>query len=206
MNRNYQKELDGLIAELEKSGRVPRLFLHSCCAPCSSYCLEYLSKYFEITLFYYNPNIYPPKEYTERVEEQKRLIGELEPGNGIRFVEGRYEPEKFYEAAKGLEKEPEGGERCFRCYELRLREAAKLAKEGGFDYFTTSLSISPMKRADKLMEIGIKLGEEFGVAYLPSDFKKKGGYQRSVVISKEHNLYRQDYCGCVFSLRSTDTA
>lgn len=206
MNRNYQRELDGLITEQEKSGCIPSLFLHSCCAPCSSYCLEYLSEYFKVTLFYYNPNIYPPQEYTTRVEEQKRLIEELMPKNPIRFMEGRYEPREFYTAVKGLEKEPEGGERCIKCYELRLKEAAKFAKEGGFDYFTTSLSISPLKKADKLMEIGTKLSEEFGVAYLPSDFKKKGGYQRSVLMSKEHHLYRQDYCGCIFSLRTTDTA
>ena len=211
MNKvNYQLELEKIIKKLPDSHR--KLFLHSCCAPCSSYCLEYLRKYFEITVFYYNPNISMPEEYRLRVEEQKRLIAELnaqtescgveggrERVNLISIVEGAYEPERFYEIAKGLEKCPEGGERCFKCYELRLSEAAILAKEGGYDYFTTTLTISPLKNAQKLNEIGLRLGNEYGVAYLASDFKKKGGYQRSIELSKEHGLYRQDYCGCIYS-------
>ena len=198
---NYQKELDKLIQELEAQGRVPRLLLHSCCAPCSSYVLEYLSNYFSITVFYYNPNIYPPEEFGKRVEEQQRLIGELPAKHPVSFLEGPYEPERFYDMARGLEALPEGGERCFRCYRLRLEEAAQMARAGGFDYFTTTLSISPLKNAQKLNEIGAYLAEEYKVPYLFSDFKKKNGYKRSTELSAQYGLYRQDYCGCVFSLR-----
>lgn len=199
--RNYQRELDGLIEQLKKKGSVPSLLLHSCCAPCSSYVLEYLSDYFEITLFYYNPNIYPETEYHKRVEEQRRLIGEMPLRHEVKFAEGIYDSQRFYEMARGLEKEAEGGERCFRCYELRLREAAKAAKEQGCDYFTTTLSISPLKNAEKLAEIGEALAVEYGILYLPSDFKKKNGYRRSVELSAEYGLYRQNYCGCIFSRR-----
>lgn len=198
---NYQKELEKTIGRLERENRVPRLLLHSCCAPCSSYVLEYLSRYFEITVFYYNPNIYPESEYSRRIVEQQRLIGELPARHPVSFVAGHYEKERFYEMAKGLEDVKEGGERCMRCYELRLREAAELAREGAYDYFTTTLSISPLKNAAKLNEIGIRLGREYGVEYLLSDFKKKNGYKRSIELSREHHLYRQDYCGCVYSYR-----
>lgn len=197
--RNYQKELDGLIENLQKENKVPRLLLHSCCAPCASYVLEYLSKYFEITVFYYNPNIYPPDEYTERALEQKRFIEQFPAKYKISYVEGSYDTKRFYDMARGMEKIPEGGERCFRCYELRLRESAKLAKEGGFDYFTTTLSISPLKNAEKLNEIGEALEAEYGVKHLTSDFKKKNGYKRSTELSREYDLYRQNYCGCIFS-------
>lgn len=207
MNKvNYQAELEKLIKQLPDRHR--RLFLHSCCAPCSSYCLEYLRKYFDVTVFYYNPNISFGEEYRHRVEELKRLVEELNKdaagGNPIELEEGPYEPERFFEAVKGMEDCPEGGERCFVCYELRLREAAKRAAEGGYDFFTTTLTISPLKNAQKLNEIGQRLGEEYGVACLPSDFKKKGGYQRSIELSREHKLYRQDYCGCVFSKRERE--
>jgi hypothetical protein len=201
MNRNYQKELDQILAECEKQGRIPRLFLHSCCAPCSSYVLEYLSEYFEITVFFYNPNIYPPEEYQKRVEEIRRLVSEMPFRHPVTLVEGRYEPEKFFAMAKGLEDVPEGGERCFRCYRLRLEEAAKLAAEGGYDYFTTTLTISPLKNAEKLNEIGEELSDLYQVAHLPSNFKKKNGYKRSIELSCEYDLYRQNYCGCVFSRR-----
>lgn len=197
--KNYQRLLEAKIEQLQKDGKVPSLFLHSCCAPCSSYVLEYLSQYFQITVFYYNPNIYPDEEYDKRVQEQEQFIARLLAKNPISFVEGNFDKERFYEMAKGLEKVPEGGERCFRCYELRLREAAIKAREGGFDYFTTTLSISPMKNAQKLNEIGLKLQEEYGVTYLCSDFKKKNGYKRSVELSAEYGMYRQDYCGCVYS-------
>ena len=200
MNRNYQKELDNIIAGHGQRREAPTLFLHSCCAPCSSYVLEYLSAFFRITVFYYNPNIYPAEEYEKRVEEQKNLIEKLPSVYPIKFVEGVYDKERFYEMAKGLEQVPEGGERCFRCYELRLRETARLAAERGFDYFTTTLTISPLKNAAKLNEIGGLLGEEYQTVWLPSDFKKKNGYKRSIELSKEYNLYRQDYCGCVFSV------
>lgn len=196
---NYQKELDKIIERLEKSGEVPRLLLHSCCAPCSSYVLEYLSQYFEITVFYYNPNIYPDSEYTKRIVEQQTLISSMEVKHPISFAAGNYDRDRFYRMAEGMEDMKEGGTRCFRCYELRLRETAELAKAGGYDYFTTTLSISPLKNAQKLNEIGVRIGKECGVEYLVSDFKKKNGYKRSVELSKEYGLYRQDYCGCEFS-------
>lgn len=204
MKRNYQKELDELLETLKEHKEVPTLFLHSCCAPCSSYVLEYLSEYFSITVFYYNPNIYPEEEYDKRVEEQKHFIGRFPAKHTISFVEGTYDKDRFYEQTRGLEQIPEGGARCFICYELRLREAAEYAKEYGMDYFTTTLSISPMKNAEKLNEIGEKLAQEYGVQYLNSDFKKKNGYKRSVELSGEYGMYRQDYCGCVFSMQERE--
>lgn len=202
--RNYQKELDKLIENIKKEGRVPRLFLHSCCAPCSSYVLEYLSQYFEITVFFYNPNISLEEEYRKRSDEIRRLAAEMPFTHPVHIVEGAYDPKVFYEMARGLEKIPEGGERCFKCYRLRMEEAAKLAKEGGYDYFTTTLSISPLKNAAKINEIGEELAEIYGVAHLPSDFKKKNGYKRSIELSHEYDLYRQNYCGCVFSKREQE--
>ena len=205
---NYQLELDKLIKELQQKQtdaacHVPRLLLHSCCAPCSSYVLEYLSQYFEITVLYYNPNIFPEEEYQKRVAEQKRLIAELPAKNPIAFIEGRYQPEEFFAVAKGLEDVPEGGERCLKCFRLRLEEAAKLAAEGGYDYFTTTLSISPLKNAQALNEIGQEVAELYKVPHLPSDFKKRGGYQRSIELSREYELYRQNFCGCVYSMRES---
>ena len=174
MNKvNYQKQLDELLRQLPEKESKKKLLLHSCCAPCSSYVLEYLRQYFDITVLYYNPNITEREEYEKRAAEQKRLIREMN--------------------------EEADGERCFKCYEIRLREAARIAREQGFDYFTTTLTISPLKNADKLNEIGNRLAEEYGVAFLPSDFKKKNGYKRSVELSEKYGLYRQDYCGCVFS-------
>lgn len=205
MNKiNYQLALDKIIEENQKQQKVPSLLMHSCCAPCSSYCLTYLAQYFRITIFYYNPNISPETEYKKRVKEQIRLIRSLDVKYPISFVEGTYEPEKFYEMAKGLEEVKEGGIRCFACYEMRQREAAYYAKEHGFDYFTTTLSVSPHKNALKLNEIGLWLQEEVGVAYLVSDFKKKGGYLQSIELSKKYDLYRQDYCGCEFSKRQRE--
>ena len=202
--RNYQKELEAELSNIEKEGRAPTLFLHSCCAPCSSYVLEYLSQYFEITVFYYNPNIYPESEYTKRIWEQQKLIEELPAKHPISFMAGPYDKERFYEMASGLEHVKEGGARCMKCYELRLREAARIAKNAGFDYFTTTLSISPLKKAERLNEIGQRLGEEYEVEYLLSDFKKKNGYKRSIELSKIYGLYRQDYCGCEFSMENRD--
>ena len=243
-SRNYQKELDKIIDRIaeQQTGRredfvedyAPRLLLHSCCAPCSSYVLEYLRNYFRITVFYYNPNITEDEEYRKRVVEQKRLIeaynaklreqaegavaylsepveqetttavasGPERRGYPIEVIEGDYEPERFFDTARGLEQCPEGGERCFACYALRLGETAKRAGAGDYDYFTTTLSISPLKNAVKLNEIGERLSQEYGVAWLPSDFKKRDGYKRSIELSKEYDLYRQDYCGCVYSRRS----
>lgn len=203
---NYQKELDSLIKKIEREEKVPRLLLHSCCAPCSSYVLEYLSSYFEITVLYYNPNIYPESEYTKRIWEQQKLIDELPARYPISFIAGPYDKELFYEMTEGLENVREGGVRCFKCYELRLREAAQIAKEAEFDYFTTTLSISPLKNTQKLNEIGLKLAEEYNVSYLVSDFKKKNGYKRSIELSKMYGLYRQDYCGCEFSMRERQAA
>lgn len=206
VNRNFQKELETIIEQNEKDGVVPSLLLHSCCAPCSSYCLEYLSRYFKITVLYYNPNLYPAEEYDRRVSEQRRLIAALPSENEISLVEMRGEPEEFYLAVKGLEHIREGGERCFACFRLRLERAAEYAGKNGFDYFTTTLTISPLKNAAKLNEIGEDVAERFNVRHLPSDFKKKNGYKRSVELSKTYELYRQDYCGCVFSKREREQA
>lgn len=197
--RNYQKELDKVTEALEKEGRRPRLLLHSCCAPCSSYVLEYLTRYFQVTVYYYNPNIFPPEEYEARAGEQRRLIEDMALPGHVGFEAGEYRPEDFYGAAKGRETEAEGGERCFACYELRLSRTAQKAAEEGYDYFTTTLSVSPLKNAEKLNEIGCRLSGVWGVPYLLSDFKKKNGYKRSVELSGEYGLYRQNYCGCVYS-------
>ena len=202
MKQNYQRLLDQTILQLQEQGRVPRLLLHACCAPCSSYVLEYLSAYFSIIVFYYNPNIYPDEEYNKRVAEQKAFIERFPAKHPIFFVEGDFDKERFYEVTKGLENEPEGGKRCQQCFRLRLEETAKLAKEMQMDYFTTTLSISPMKNAQMLNEIGGALAKDYGISYLYSDFKKREGYKRSVELSKEYGMYRQDYCGCVFSYRS----
>ncbi len=205
MNKqNYHIKMLQMIEEYCDENKVPKLLLHSCCAPCSSYCLELLSQHFEITVFYYNPNIYPPEEYAMRVEEQDRFIHEFPAKHPITFVEGSYDTAKFYEMAKGMEDVKEGGERCFACYELRLRESAEYAKENGFDFFTTTLSISPLKNAAKLNEIGENLEKEYGIKYLYSDFKKQNGYKRSTEISNEYDMYRQYYCGCVYSKKQRD--
>ena len=203
MNRNYQKELDKILFQLEQTGEVPVLLLHSCCAPCSSYVLEYLSSYFKITVFYYNPNIYPEEEYWKRVEEQKRFIRKIPQKYPITFKEGKFEPDRYYSEVKGLEKEPEGGARCEKCFRLRLSEAVKIALEEQADYVTTTLTISPLKNAPLLNQIGEELTKDTKVKWLPSDFKKKNGYKRSTELSDEYHLYRQNYCGCVFSIRSS---
>lgn len=199
MKENYQIILNKTIEEIQKNGETPSLLLHSCCAPCSSYVLEYLSEYFNITVFYYNPNISPAEEFSKRAREQKRLISEMPLKNKVSFTEGKYDCERFYEISKGLEHVKEGGERCFKCYRLRLEETAKAAKNGGFNYFTTTLSISPLKNAQILNAIGRELSEIYAVPYLFSDFKKKEGYKRSCELSKTYSLYRQNYCGCVYS-------
>lgn len=193
---NYQKRLDEIIENLQGT---PRLLMQCCCAPCSSYCVEYLSKYFEITVLFYNPNIYPTEEYDHRKSELKRLISEMKTKNPVKMLDCDFESEKFYQMAKGMENCREGGERCFKCYDLRLSKTAQTARKNGFDYFTTTLTISPLKNAQKINEIGNKLAEEYGVAFLPSDFKKRNGYKRSIELSREYGLYRQNYCGCVYS-------
>ena len=199
--RNYQRELDEKIEQMMKEGIVKKLLLHSCCAPCSSYCLEYLSQYFEITVLYYNPNIFPETEYQYRISEQQRLIEALPAVHPISFRSLIYSPEEFYQAARGMENEPEGGERCKACFRLRLERTAKMAREEDFDFFTTTLSISPLKNATVLNTIGEELAEKYGVSYLNSDFKKRNGYKRSVELSAKYGLYRQDYCGCEYSRR-----
>ena len=205
MNKvNYQKKLDNIIERNKREDILPSLLLHSCCAPCSSYTIEYLSSYFKISVLYYNPNISPKEEYEKRKAEQIRLIHSLPVKNKVEFVDCDYDCNEFFDIAKGYEQCREGGERCFRCYELRLRKTAEEAKKGGFDYFCTTLSISPLKNAQKINEIGERLGEEFGVAWLPSDFKKREGYKRSIELSREFNLYRQNFCGCVYSRREAE--
>ncbi|WP_026669069.1 epoxyqueuosine reductase QueH [Butyrivibrio sp. AE3006] len=215
MNKvNYAKELEKKIDEFQKDGRIPSLLLHACCAPCSSYCLEYLRQFFDITVFYYNPNIMNEPEYRKRVEEEKRLIAEynrqVETGNfegmnsdasarKIDIIEGDYVVKDFLDAVKGLESCPEGGDRCTKCFELRLEESAKVAADKGFDFFTTTLTISPLKDADRLNRIGNEMAQKYNTHFLPSDFKKKEGYKRSIELSHKFDLYRQDFCGCEFS-------
>jgi len=199
MKQNYQLILDKTLSDIVASNARPRLLLHACCAPCSSYVLEYLSDIFDITLFFFNPNISPKEEYVFRENELKRLVEEMGLAEKVRFISTDYDPQAFFDVARGLESLPEGGERCKRCYALRLEAAAKEAHERGFDYFTTTLSISPYKNAQWLCEIGGELADRYGVAYLYSDFKKRGGYKRSCELSAKYGLYRQDYCGCVYS-------
>ena len=208
MNKvNYQREMEQIIVDITQKEKVCTLLLHSCCAPCSSYVLENLSQFFKITVFFYNPNISASHEYAKRLEEQKRLItsfnkkGDKQP---IAIIEGNYEPALFLEQSKGLEDCPEGRERCFGCYQLRLEETAKLAaaQSNQYDYFTTTLTISPLKDAEKINEIGQSLSNAYNISWLPSDFKKKNGYKRSIELSTAYDLYRQDYCGCSFSKRS----
>lgn len=198
---NFQKKTDEYIREMQERGERGRLLLHSCCAPCSSYCLEYLRQYFDITDFFFNPNITNDEEYTKRADEIERLISEYNKKDDgrINYVPGRYSPEEFTEAVKGLEREPEGGLRCVKCFRLRLYETARYAAENGFDCFTTTLTISPLKNASVLNYLGQEAAAKFGTVFLPSDFKKRGGYQRSIELSHEYGLYRQDYCGCIFS-------
>lgn len=194
---NFQKELEKVLKTLE--GQKPRLLLHACCAPCSSYVLEYLANYFKITVFFYNPNITDEGEYKKRVEEVKRLISEMDLPSEVDVLEGRYEPEEFFKMARELELEPEGGSRCYECYKMRLREAAYIAAKYEYPYFTTTLSISPHKNAIWINEIGKKMEEEYGGYFLPSDFKKKNGFKRSIELSEQYHLYRQNFCGCVYS-------
>lgn len=199
MKTNYQLKLEEIIKKEE--GKIPTLLLHSCCAPCSSYVLEYLSKYFKITIVYYNPNISPKEEYDKRLEEQKRLIGELKTINPVTLDECDYDNAVYEQTIKGLEKEPERGSRCTKCFRLRLEYTVKKAKELGFDYFGTTLSVSPYKNSNLLNEIGKELSDKYNIPYLYSDFKKKEGYKRSIELSRIYNLYRQDYCGCKYSKR-----
>lgn len=195
---NYELVMEEVLNNLPQNP-VPRILLQSCCAPCSSYVLERLMPYFDITIFYYNPNIEPKEEYEKRKQEEKNFIAQLQGPHKLDMIDCDYDNELFHEVVKGLEQEKEGGARCFKCYDLRLRATAIKAKEGHYDYFATTLTVSPYKNATKLNEIGYELEKEFGISYLPSDFKKKNGYKRSIELSKEYGLYRQDYCGCIYS-------
>ena len=197
--RNYQKELDSFIKDIREAGSKPRLLLHCCCAPCSSYVTEYLHEFFDITVFFYNPNITETAEYEKRKAELKRYLREVSFGDKIAWIDADHDPDAFFEMAKGLEDEPERGKRCEGCFRLRLEKTARTAAEHGFTLFCTTLSISPHKNAELLMSVGEEIAERYGIRYLPSDFKKKGGYQRSIELSGEYGLYRQNYCGCVFS-------
>ena len=203
MKHNYQLELDKIIESL---GDNCRLLLHSCCAPCSSYVLEYLTEYFDITVYYYNPNITSGDEYKKRIDEERRLIGLLPVRRPVKFIAGEYEPELFLRLARGREELAEGGARCFDCYRLRLDRTARYMAEhlGMYDYFATTLTLSPHKNAEKLNEIGFEVAAKYGVNYLPSDFKKREGYKRSIELSREYGLYRQDYCGCEYSRRARE--
>lgn len=199
MKRNYSKELDKVMETLRREGKRPTLLLHACCAPCSSAVLEQLTEQFQVSVLFFNPNISPKTEFDKREDELERLIREMPAARDAKMIRTAYEPSAFFEAVRGMEDIPEGGERCFVCYRLRLEAAAQYAKEHGFDYFATTLTISPLKNAAKLNEIGEELALQYGVMHLPSDFKKKDGYKRSITLSKEYDLYRQDFCGCVFS-------
>ena len=194
---NYQKILDETLENIKNSNKRPKLLLHACCGPCSSYVLEYLCNYFDITIYYYNPNIYPKEEYTRRKEELKTFVNKF--NNKIKVIEEFYNTDEYYKSIKGLEKLGEKSERCYKCYEFRLDKTALFAKENNYDYFTTTLSISPYKNAEWLNEIGKNMEEKYNIKYLFADFKKKNGYKRSLELSKEYKLYRQDYCGCVYS-------
>lgn len=193
---NYDLEMEKQISNIPEG---TELLLHACCAPCSSAVLERIANHFKISIFYYNPNITDEDEYNKRIAEIKKLISIVHPKYEISLIEGKYEPEKFFEMAKGLEKEPERGKRCYKCYELRLSETARIAEKLGFKYFCTTLTLSPHKNVNWLNEIGEVLNNKYQTTYLYSDFKKKEGYKRSIILSKEYGLYRQDYCGCIFS-------
>lgn len=198
MKINYQKQTDAVVAALP-AGEKPRLLLQSCCGPCSSYVLEYLTRFFRVTVLYYNPNIQPRAEYDKRLYWQRQVIAQLPTPEAVDMLECGYDGVRYSEAVRGLEREPEGGARCTVCFRLRLEETARLAKAHGYDYFCTTLTVSPHKDAERLNAIGAELAARYGVAWLPSDFKKREGYKRSIELSKQYGLYRQDYCGCLFS-------
>ena len=204
MKQNYQRWLDRELERITAADLTPRLLLHVCCAPCSSYVLEYLSRYFAITVLFYNPNISPVSEFALRAEEITRLTTAMPLHNPVQLIVSDYDPTPFLAIAKGRETLPEGGERCTACYRLRLEETARIAKKDGYDYFTTTLSISPLKDAERLNAIGGELAAQYGVPYLYSDFKKRDGYKRSIQLSSDYDLYRQDYCGCAYSKRDAE--
>ena len=204
VKKNYARELDILLQSIGKWNFRPKLLLHSCCAPCSSYVIEYLTNFFDITIFYYNPNIAPYEEYLKRKDEQIALIKKMEKRNNLNIVYCDYDNDIYGKKIKGLENEPERGNRCKVCFRLRLEKTAITAKRDGFDFFGTTLTVSPYKNAQLINEIGLELAKEYDVNYLVSDFKKNNGYKRSIELSKKYNLYRQDYCGCKYSVRKKD--
>ena len=200
---NYQLKTDAAIERLCKDGNRPPLLLHACCAPCSSYVLEYLTRYFRVTVFFSNPNITDEEEYNKRLDELYRFCREADFCRDVTVVEDKIKASDFFSAVKGFEREPEGGARCEKCFRLRLMRTADYAKENGFSLFTTTLTVSPHKNSDLINKIGLELALQKGLEYLPSDFKKRGGYQRSIVLSREYSIYRQQYCGCCFSLKQS---
>ena len=197
---NYDLEMEKQINHLNNK---KTLLLHACCAPCSSAVLERIAEYFDITILYYNPNITEKEEYEKRLQELEKFVNEINLDN-IKVMPGRYQPEEFFEMSKGLEQEKERGKRCYQCYRLRLEETAKIAEQQNFDFFTTTLSISPYKNSKWLNEIGVDLDKKYQSTYLYADFKKKNGYKRSIELSKQYNLYRQDYCGCIYSKKEKE--
>ena len=201
--KKYQDLLELELEKIKNSNKIPNILLHSCCAPCSSYVISYLTNYFNITILYYNPNISPIEEYEKRKQEQIKLINELNTKNKINILDCDYENDLYEQTIKGLENEPERGLRCHKCYQLRLEKTAKLAKDNNFDYFTTTLTVSPYKNSNILNEIGISLQDKYNIKWLYSDFKKKDGYKKSIELSKKYNLYRQNYCGCIYSKNDT---
>ncbi len=196
---SYHKWLEEKIEEIKKKKATPKLLLHSCCAPCSSYVLEYLSPYFSITVFFYNPNIHPEAEYKKRLKEQIKFINTFPAKNEVKLITGPYEPELFLQKVKGLEQEKEGQRRCLKCYQMRMEKTAWQASLLGFPYFTTTLTISPHKNAKLINQLGANIASFYQIAYLFSDFKKKGGFKQSILLSHQYKLYRQNYCGCIFS-------
>lgn len=204
MKTNYNLKMEEIIKDIKNQNKKPRLLLHSCCAPCSSAVIERLMPYFNITIIYYNPNIEPYEEYLKRKEEQKKLLNLIETPNKIAIMDCDYDNNLFKKMAKNLEGEKEGGKRCFKCYELRLAYCALKAQENNFDYFGTTLTVSPFKNSQKINEIGLDLQKKYQVKYLLSDFKKKNGYIRSIELSKKYSLYRQNYCGCIYSKKEDE--
>lgn len=198
--RNFQRELDNIIKAHQEKGEKPWLLLHSCCGPCSSYVLEYLTKYFNVKLFFYNPNIHPQEEYRKRLSAQRQVLERMNFSD-VQLIEGEYVPEEFFSAVKGLEDEPEGGKRCEACIKMRMEKAAEQAKKQGAAYFATTLTVSPHKNAVYINKTGEQLQGQLDIPYLVSDFKKKNGYKRSTELCRIHDIYRQNYCGCVFSIR-----
>ena len=199
---NYDRELNIIIDSIKNKDEVPKLLLHSCCAPCSSYVIEYLSDYFDISILYYNPNISPIDEYLKRKKEQIRLIKSIKTKNKLDIIDCDYDNDLYEEKIKGLENEPERGNRCIVCFNLRLDKTASLARELNYDFFATTLTVSPYKNSNLINEIGIKLQEKYNIKYLVSDFKKKNGYKRSIELSNKYNLYRQNFCGCKYSKKA----